>query len=212
MTGRQIAAELERRGIVAVVRGGSPQAATAAARALADGGVTAVEVTFTVPRAAEAIRAIAADERLLVGAGTVLTRGRAHEAVAAGARYLIAPNLDLDVAEAARELDTPLLPGALTPTEVAAAMRHHALVKLFPGDLGGPAYLKALRGPFPDLRAVPTGGVRADNVGAWLAAGAVAVGAGGDLCPPAAVDAFDGDEIRGRAERYVAALREARGG
>ncbi|HEU4657114.1 MAG TPA: bifunctional 4-hydroxy-2-oxoglutarate aldolase/2-dehydro-3-deoxy-phosphogluconate aldolase [Capillimicrobium sp.] len=210
MTQEEIVTELGRRGVVAVVRGSSPQGAVAAGRALAEGGVTAIEVTFTVPRAAEAIRELAADERLLVGAGTVLTRRQAHEAVAAGARYLLAPNLAADVTEAARELDTVLLPGVMTPTEVAAAMREHRVVKLFPADLGGPGYLKALRGPFPDLRAIPTGGVTADNIAAWLGAGALAVGAGGDLCPPASVDALDAADLRRRAERYAEALRAAR--
>jgi 2-dehydro-3-deoxyphosphogluconate aldolase / (4S)-4-hydroxy-2-oxoglutarate aldolase len=205
-----LAAELEQRGIVAVVRCGSPDAAVAAARALADGGVTAIEVTFTVPGADEAIRLLAAHERLLVGAGTVLTRDQARTAAAAGARYLVAPNLDPEVADAADELALPLVPGVLTPTEVAAAQRRHPLVKLFPAGLGGPGLLRALRGPFPDLRAIPTGGVTADNLGEWLAAGAVAVGAGSDLCPPELADAIDVAEIRRRAERYARALREAR--
>ena len=102
------------------------------------------------------------------------------------------------------------MPGVLTPTEVAAALRRHPLVKLFPAGLGGPGLLRALRGPFPDLRAIPTGGVTADNLGEWLAAGAVAVGAGSDLCPPELADARDAAEIWRRAERYADALREAR--
>jgi 2-dehydro-3-deoxyphosphogluconate aldolase/(4S)-4-hydroxy-2-oxoglutarate aldolase len=204
------AGELERRGVVAVVRGGSAEAAAAAARALAEGGVTAVEVTYTVPGAADALRSLAAERDLLVGAGTVLTPEQAREAVAAGARFLVAPNFDEAVVRAAAELGAPLLPGVLTATEVAAAMRACPVVKLFPAGTGGPSHLRALRGPFPGLRAVPTGGVSADNLGEWLAAGAIAVGAGSDLCPAAAVDAFDHDEIRRRARRYRSALDAAR--
>ncbi len=199
--------ELRRRRIVAVVRGGSATAAEAAARALADGGVTAIEVTFTVPGACEAIAALASERDLLIGAGTVLTAHDAHAAVAAGARYLIAPNFDPTVADAADALGVPLLPGVLTPTEVAAARRRCSIVKVFPASLGGPGYLRALRGPFPDLLAVPTGGVSVDNAAEWLAAGALAVGAGGDLCPPGSVDAGDTDELRRRARAYVEAVR-----
>ena len=209
MTHARLVAELERRRVVAVVRCGSADAAVAAAGAIADGGVTAIEVTFTVPGAARAVAQLAGDDRLLVGAGTVLTPDEAHDAVAAGARYLIAPNFDPGVAAAALELGTLLIPGALTPTEVAAARRAHPLVKLFPAGYGGPEYLRALRGPFPDLRAIPTGGVTAENAGAWLAAGAVAVGAGSDLCPAALADAGALAELRSRAERYVSAVQEA---
>jgi 2-dehydro-3-deoxyphosphogluconate aldolase/(4S)-4-hydroxy-2-oxoglutarate aldolase len=206
----ELAEELRDRGVVAVVRGPSARAAVVAARALARGGITAIELTFTVPSAEEAIAELAGEEGLLVGAGTVLDADQARAAVAAGARYLVAPNLDPAVVEAARELGAPLLPGALTPTEVAAAMRVAPVVKLFPAGLGGPAHLGALRGPFPGLRAVPTGGVSADNLADWLDAGALAVGAGSDLCPAEAVAAGDEDALRARAERYAAALRAAR--
>lgn len=203
-----IAEELRRRGIVAVIRGSRAEAAAAAGRALADGGITAVEVTFTVPGACEAVAELAAAPELLVGAGTVLTPEQAREAVAAGARYLVAPNLDPAVVDAADALGVPLLPGVLTPTEVAAAMPRCPVLKVFPASFGGPAYLRALRGPFPGLNAVPTGGVSAENLGEWLAAGALAVGAGGDLCPPSAVDAGDLDAIRARARAYARALAQ----
>ena len=128
----------------------------------------------------------------------------------AGARFVVSPHLDERVLDAAEELGVPALPGVFTPTEVARAMRRCSLVKLFPASLGGPALLSALRGPFPDLAAIPTGGVDTANLGDWLAAGAIAVGAGADLCRPGAVEAEDADALRAHAERYVAALAAAR--
>lgn len=210
MTGHELRRDLADRGILAVVRAGSADRAVAAGNALAESSVTAIEVTFTVPDAALAIARLAADDSLLVGAGTVLTPDQAAAAVQAGARFVVSPHLDDRVLDAAEELGVPALPGVFTPTEVARAMRRCSLVKLFPASLGGPALLSALRGPFPDLAAIPTGGVDSANLGDWLAAGAVAVGVGADLCPPGAVEAEDADALRSHAERYVAALTAAR--
>ena len=159
MTGHELRRELAERGILAVVRAGSADRAVAAGNALAEGSVTAIEVTFTVPDAVLAIARLAADDSLLVGAGTVLTPDQAAAAVQAGARFVVSPHLDERVLDAAEELGVPALPGVFTPTEVARAMRRCSLVKLFPASLGGPALLSALRGPFPDLAAIPTGGV-----------------------------------------------------
>jgi 2-dehydro-3-deoxyphosphogluconate aldolase/(4S)-4-hydroxy-2-oxoglutarate aldolase len=195
--------ELEQRRIVAVLRAGSAARAVAAGQALAAGGITMLEVTFTVPDATEAIERLAADDSLLIGAGTVLTAAEARAAVRAGARFLVSPHLDHAVLDAAEQLGVPALPGVLTPTEVAAASRRSSVVKLFPASLGGPAFLRALRGPFPDLDFVPTGGVDAGNLADWLAAGALAVGAGSDLCPPADVDRGDLRGLRERAMAYV---------
>ena len=172
--------------------------------------MTAVEVTFTVPDAPGAIAELAAEESLLVGAGTVLTPDQADAAVRAGARFLVSPGLDDEVLDAAERLGVPALPGVFTPTEVARAARRCSLMKLFPASLGGPTLLAALRGPFPDLAFVPTGGVSASTVGEWLAAGAIAVGASGDLCPPDAIEARDTGLLQERAERYVAAVAAAR--
>jgi 2-dehydro-3-deoxyphosphogluconate aldolase / (4S)-4-hydroxy-2-oxoglutarate aldolase len=209
VTGEQLRAELAARGVVAVLRAGSAERAIAAARALAAGGVTAVEITFSVPDAPGAIAKLAADESLLVGAGTVLTPDQAEAAVGAGARFLVSPGLDERVLDVAGRLGVPALPGVFTPTEVARAARRCSLMKLFPASLGGPALLAALRGPFPDLAFVPTGGVSASTVGDWLAAGATAVGASGDLCPPEAIEAGDTGLLRERAERYTAAFAAA---
>lgn len=202
--------ELRARGIVAVVRAATPALAVTASRALADGGVTAIEVTYTVPDAAAAIAELAADERLLVGAGTITTAAQAREAVAAGARYLVSPHrcdAALDVAE---EAGIPALPGVFTPSEVVAAAARARLLKLFPANVGGVDLLKTLRGPFPDLAFIPSGGVTADNLGDWLAAGAVAVSAGSSLAPSTAVATGDADAIAASARRWSEALAAAR--
>jgi 2-dehydro-3-deoxyphosphogluconate aldolase / (4S)-4-hydroxy-2-oxoglutarate aldolase len=206
----RLSSDLAERGILAVVRASSARRAVAAGQALAEGSVTAIEVTFTVPDAPLAIARLAADDTLLVGAGTVLTPDQATAAVHAGARFLVSPHLDERVLDAADALGVPALPGVLSPTEVARATVRCSLVKLFPASIGGPELLAALRGPYPDLAAIPTGGVDSGNLGDWLAAGAIAVGAGSDLCPPAAVEAGDSKALRANAERYVAALAAAR--
>lgn len=201
---------LRERGIVAVMRAPAPEQVATAARALADGGVTAIEVTYTVPDAAAAIAALAGDERLLVGAGTIETEAQAREAVAAGARYLVSPHICDAAIEVAAEAGIPAIPGVFTPTEVAAAARRCELLKLFPASLGGIALLKALRAPFPELAFMPSGGVTAENLGAWFAAGAVAVGAGGDLAPPSAVASGDAAELTRRARQWSDALATTR--
>lgn len=206
MTPGALIEELRRRRVVAVLRAGSATAAADAGRAVAAGGVTALEVAFTTPDAPAAIRALAADEDLVVGAGTVLTEAQARAAVAAGARYLVAPNFDPVVADVAGELGVALLPGVFTATEVAHAAGRCPALKLFPASAGGPAYLRALLGPFPDLAIVPTGGVTAENAGEWFAAGALAVGAGTDLCPAEAVARGDLDRLRRRAAEYASAV------
>jgi 2-dehydro-3-deoxyphosphogluconate aldolase / (4S)-4-hydroxy-2-oxoglutarate aldolase len=204
----QLRAELAERGIVAVLRGGSAERAVAAARALAEGGVTAIEVTFSVPDAPAAIAELTTDESLLVGAGTVLRPDEVDAAVHAGARFVVSPNLDDDLLDVADRSGVPAVPGVLTPTEVAQAARRCSLVKLFPASLGGPSLLASLREPFPGVAFVPTGGVTAANLGDWLRAGAVAVGAGGDLCPPAAIDSGDVDALRAQARRYADAFAQ----
>lgn len=209
-TATETIAALRERGIVAVMRAPAPAHVVAAARALADGGVTAIEVTYTVPDAAAAIAELAADARLLVGAGTVVTEAQARDAVAAGARYLVSPHISSAAIDVAEEAGIPAIPGVFTPTEVVTAAERCALLKLFPAGLGGIELLKALRAPFPDLAFMPSGGVTAGNLGAWLAAGAVAVGAGGDLAPAAAVEAGDTAELTRRARAWSDALAHAR--
>jgi 2-dehydro-3-deoxyphosphogluconate aldolase/(4S)-4-hydroxy-2-oxoglutarate aldolase len=175
--------ELGRTGVVAVIRAASADAALAISRALVRGGVTGIEITFSTPGAAEAIRQARKElPSALVGAGTVLNAVDLAAACDAGARFLVSPHLDEKLVAAATERTIPFLPGALTPTEVVRAFAAGAAcVKLFPGSAVGPSYLKALRGPLPHIPLMPTGGVDAKNLGEWLRAGAVAVGMGGNL-------------------------------
>ncbi len=202
-------------GIVPVIRADSRESAVRISEALVAGGIQTLEVTMTVPDALLALRAIA--DRLgrdvLLGAGTVTNRRQALEAVDAGARFLVSPCVIEDVIAVARERMVPVLPGALSPTEVFAA---HSLggdiVKVFPASaVGGPAYLRALKGPFPDIDFCPTGGVNLETIGEFVKAGAVAVGVGGELVLRSAVQAGEFGRITELARRYVDALREARG-
>lgn len=200
---------LRRARVVAVLRAGSAAAAVAAADALVAGGVRAIEVTYTTPGAGEAIAAIARrhGEDVRLGAGTVLEAWQAEEAVAAGATFLVAPGTDAPVVAAMAATGAVTLVGAITPTEVLAARRAGAdAVKLFPAGVLGVGMLKALREPFPDLPVVPTGGIGPGDVAGWFAAGALAVGAGGSLCPRGLVDAGATEDLQARAEAFVRAL------
>ncbi len=173
-------------GVIMCVRQDEAARARAGALAAAAGGLPVLEITLTCPDALELIRELAPREELLVGAGTVLTPAAVHAVADAGGAFALSPVLDSDVLAAARERDLLAIPGAATPTEVLAARRAGApLVKLFPsGPLGGPDYLRAVRGPLPDIPLVPTSGPTAGTMAAWLAAGAAAVGVGGEVLPP----------------------------
>ncbi|HWH00974.1 MAG TPA: bifunctional 4-hydroxy-2-oxoglutarate aldolase/2-dehydro-3-deoxy-phosphogluconate aldolase, partial [Pilimelia sp.] len=209
-------------GVLAVLRApsGGPPAVdriVAASAALVRAGVRCVEVTLNSPGALEALRAV----RTLVdgvelGAGTVLRPGDVTAAAAAGAQYVVSPHTDPEIGARARELGLPWYPGALTPTEVATAWRLGATaVKLFPASLGGPRYLRELRGPLPGVALLPTGGVDADTAGEFVRAGACAVGAGGWLLGDALTGRADGTDplvaLAERARRLRDAVAAARG-
>ena len=169
--------------LLAIIRGNNPDACFDTAMTLIDAGITVLEVSLTTADALKVIRRIdkAAGGRALLGAGTVLTTGQVHEARDAGAQFVVTPCLAPST-DAAFNLGLPVLVGALTPAEVYAAAREGAAaVKLFPASVGGPAYLKALKDPFPDIEFVPVGGVAAESVTEYLQAGALAVGAGSPL-------------------------------
>lgn len=208
---RAVVDALVMRGAVAVVRLPSAQGVRDAVRALADGGVTAIEVTLTTPGALTAIEALRRDDGLLVGAGSVLTPAAAREAIEAGATYIVSPTFDADVLATAHSYDVPVLPGAYTPTEVLHAYKQGAdLVKLFPADTLGPPFLKALLGPMPFLELMPTGGVTPENTATWLRAGAVAVGLGGSLVDTTLVAARDWAALASRARTVSDAVALAR--
>lgn len=206
-----VLAQIALRPIVAVIRAESARQAVTAARALRRGGISAVEIAFTTPQAATAVAELANDGDILVGAGTVENIRAAAVASDAGARFLVSPFASPQIVELAYERGILAIPGVLTPTEIAAAAPYAPLLKLFPASIGGPPLLRTLRGPFPDVRFMPTGGVSLSNLDDWFDAGAFAVGAGNDLCPPADVAAGDVKSLERRARCYTEELRATLG-
>jgi 2-dehydro-3-deoxyphosphogluconate aldolase/(4S)-4-hydroxy-2-oxoglutarate aldolase len=200
-------------GIVAIIRAPDGALLVDVAEALVAGGVDVLEVTFTVPQAHRVLEQVAArlGDRVLLGAGTVLDTETARIALLAGAQFIVSPVVNTSVIELCRRYDKLVLPGALTPTEVLAAWQAGAdIVKIFPSEITGPAYLKALHGPLPQVRLLPTGGVNLETAAAFLKAGACALGLGSSLVEPAAVAAGDLERIRSLAAQYVKIVREAR--
>ncbi|MCW2736854.1 bifunctional 4-hydroxy-2-oxoglutarate aldolase/2-dehydro-3-deoxy-phosphogluconate aldolase [Nocardioides sp.] len=195
--------------IAAVLRGREVSDPAALTRALATAGIRCVEFTLTLPDAVEAMAEARGVVDAFVGAGTVTTAAEAERVISAGAQFVVSPGLALDVVGPCREAGIPFVLGAYTPSEVMAAVRAgSAVVKLFPAGLGGPRYLRDLRGPFPEVPLVPSGGVSVDNVAAFLAAGAVAAFAGSDLVPREAVENGELDGLVARAKRYRAVIAE----
>ena len=202
-------------GIVAVVRSPDSRQLVEVARALVDGGVSVVEITMSVPGALDVVAQVrkALGDRLLLGAGTILDAETARAALLAGAEYLVAPTLNLDVIRLCRRYDRLVMPGAFTPTEILTAWEAGAdIVKVFPADVVGPAFFKALRGPLPQVRLMPTGGVDLTTAAAFLRAGACCLGVGGQLVEPRAVAEANFDRIRDLARQYVAVVKQAQGG
>ena len=198
--------------IVAVMRTPSGDALLDVAEALLAGGVDVMEVTFTVPGAVRVLEQVAdrLADRVLLGAGTVLDPETARAALLAGAQFVVSPSLNVDVIRLCHRYDKLVMPGALTPTEVVTAWEAGAdIVKIFPADLGGPAYLKALHGPLPQVRLMPTGGVDLDTAESFLRAGACALGVGGSLVSAKAVKARDLGQIESLARKFVALVQQA---
>lgn len=199
-------------GVIPVVRAASADEALLVAGALIAGGLTVLEITLTVPDAARVISALARQPQLTVGAGSVLGAEAVRASLAAGARFIVSPALDLEVVAAARASDTAVLAGALTPTEVVRAWNAGAdLVKVFPASaVGGPSYLRALKGPLPHVELVPTGGVTFESIPDYFGAGAAAVGAGSELADVAAIRRGDTASVSARARAWLDAVRAAR--
>lgn len=197
--------------LIAIVRLGSEAGVVECVQALAEGGLKAIEITLNTPGALKAIAAArgAVDDSVMIGAGTVLSTADVRRAADAGAQFVVSPDTQPNVIAASGDLGMVSIPGALTPTEVAAAMRSGAdLVKLFPANLFGPGYVKDLLAPLDKARLVPTGGVRLENLGEWFQAGAVAVALGSSLVDQKAVDAGDWAGIQERARGFVEAVKE----
>jgi 2-dehydro-3-deoxyphosphogluconate aldolase / (4S)-4-hydroxy-2-oxoglutarate aldolase len=201
-------------GLIAVIRAESGDEAVRAVGALVDGGVPAVELTFTTPGVNAALREVrhTYGDAVLIGAGSIRDPQQVELARAAGAEFLVSPNLRADVLAAMLATGLPSVPGTFTPSEVAQALDLGAeVVKLFPASTGGTGHLKALFGPFPGLKVIPTGGVDIGNIGSWLAAGALAVGVGGEICSRALMKEGNWVEITRRAREFATAVTHARG-
>lgn len=197
-----------------MIRAESADAAVAVVEALLEARLTVAEITMTVPNAIDAIATVATRfaNQVLIGAGTVTDAETTRRAMDAGAEFIVTPCLVPEVIDAARRADVAVLPGALTPTEVFEAFRSGGdMVKVFPArNVGGADYLRALRGPFPDIPLVPTGGVTLENVSEMFDAGAAAVGVGSELISKDALARRDYAAIGALAARFLAAVREAR--
>ena len=203
------------RGIVAILRSPSGEMLGDVAEALLAGGVDVLEITFTVPRAHEVLERVAdrLGDKILLGAGTVLDAQTARTALLAGAEFIVAPTVNRKVIQLCRRYDKMVMPGALTPTEVLAAWEAGAdIVKVFPSDFTGPGYLKALLGPLPQVRLMPTGGVNLQTAADFLRAGACALGIGGALADPKVIAAKDFAKIESLARQYVEIVKKTRGG
>lgn len=204
---------LEELGVVAVLRLESGERLRHVVEALVEGGICAAELTMTTRGCLDALAECSAalGKRALLGAGTVLDAETARMAITAGARFVVAPTFRPDVIQTCRRYDVVAIPGAYTPNEILTAWEAGAdLVKVFPGGLLGPDYIRQLRGPLPHLRLMASGGVTPDNAADFLAAGAVAVGVGGALVDRRAADRGDYATFTERARRLVGAVRQAR--
>lgn len=214
MTRAEICRRVEDAGLVPIIRAPSAAFAIRAAEAILAGGIPVVEVTMTVPDAVAVIRSLRDKfgDRVLLGAGTVLDAESVRPCVDAGAAFIVSPGFDAPTVAAAHAAGVPMMPGALTPTEVMAAWKAGAdMVKIFPcSALGGPKYLRALRGPLPQVKYLVTGGVNATTVGDYIAAGASALGVGSELVDADLLTAGRDSVIADRARELVVALQAAR--
>lgn len=213
MNKQEVLARVKELGVLAVIRGPSPELTVKMVDALVAGGVLGIEITYSTPNAEEVVRTLSQKygEQILLGMGTLTRPSQAESAKAAGAVFLVSPICEPTLVKAMVDSGLVVMAGALTPTEI---FQTHSLgvdvVKIFPGSLGGPAYVKAIKGPFPNIPMMPTGGVSEGNVKDWFAAGVIAVGAGSELCPPALAKEGKFEEISRRAAAFVEVIRQAR--
>jgi 2-dehydro-3-deoxyphosphogluconate aldolase/(4S)-4-hydroxy-2-oxoglutarate aldolase len=214
MEKEKVRARIVEIGVISVVRAASAQEARMAADAVCEGGIPIVEITMTVPGAVDVIRELTKSgaSDVLVGAGTVLNAEAARRCLDAGAQFLVSPGLNLPMVELARKEEKVVMAGALTPTEIMAAWETGAdFVKIFPcGQVGGAKYIKALKGPFPQIPFVPTGGVNLNTAGELIEAGAAALGVGGELVEADALKTNKPEVIVENARKFVAAVNQAR--
>lgn len=213
MKKEEIIKKIKENGLVAVIRADSAQQAVKITDACIQGGINAIEITFTVPGALRIVEELAAryqDGSVIIGAGTVLDSETARSAILAGAQYIVSPCLNAETVKLCNRYQVPCMPGAMTIKEVVECMEAGAdIIKIFPGELFGPKIIKAIKGPLPQAVLMPTGGVSVDNVGEWIRAGAAAVGAGGSLTAGAAKG--DYQAVTDTAKLFLAEIRKARG-
>ncbi|HEY4553045.1 MAG TPA: bifunctional 4-hydroxy-2-oxoglutarate aldolase/2-dehydro-3-deoxy-phosphogluconate aldolase [Bacillaceae bacterium] len=200
-------------GIVAVVRADSKEEAIQITEACVKGGITAIEITFTIQGAEQVIRELAVhykgNPEVVLGAGTVLDAATARIAMLAGAQYIVSPFFDEETAKLCNLYQIPYMPGCMTLTEMKHALEYGVdIIKLFPGNAFGPDFVKAVKGPLPQVNLMPTGGVSLENVDQWIKNGCVAVGVGGNLVAPAKTGNFE--KITEYAAEYVKKVNEAR--
>ncbi|HSI14066.1 MAG TPA: bifunctional 4-hydroxy-2-oxoglutarate aldolase/2-dehydro-3-deoxy-phosphogluconate aldolase [Chthoniobacter sp.] len=213
MTKSEIIQRLIDPGIIAIIRADSSEQLVEAAAALVEGGVSAMEVTMTTPNALEVVAAVVHKfgNAILMGVGSVIDPKTVYSAVSAGAEFIVTPVTKPQVIAAANDLEKPIASGAFTPTECLLAHESGAdFVKLFPADVGGPAYIKSILAPLPMLRIVPTGGVTPETAAAFLKAGSTALGAGSSLVSKEILQKRDWAELTKRAQAFVQAVRAAR--
>lgn len=211
MRKREILTNIERSGLVAVVRASDADQAKRITEAAMNGGVQAIEITYTVPGATEVIEELNGEfgDGLIIGAGTVLDPETARIAILAGAKYIVSPYLDEQTARLCNRYQIPYLPGVMTIKDVVAGLECGAeLLKVFPGELMGPKMIRAIKGPIPQANLMPTGGVSIGNVAEWIHAGAVAVGAGGSLIGNPEVDGYS--KITETAKQFIEQIEIAR--
>lgn len=199
------------RRMVGIVRAGSADIALGIAEACIAGGITALEVAFTTPNTLDVIKTLRQrhGDEVMLGAGTVLDPETARLAILAGAQFIISPSVNLDTIRMCQRYQVLAMPGVMTPTEIVTALEAGAdIIKIFPAEMFGPAYIKALSAPLPHAPLMPTGGVTVDNLGEWFANGALAVGIGSSLSGPGANGDFAAVEARALA--FVAAMEKVR--
>ncbi|OGO61765.1 MAG: 2-dehydro-3-deoxyphosphogluconate aldolase [Chloroflexi bacterium RBG_19FT_COMBO_49_13] len=213
MNKAEVLEKVKQLGLLAVIRGPSAELTVKMVDALVAGGVSGIEITYSTPDAESVVRTLAGKygDTIVLGMGTLTKPEQALSARQAGARFLVSPICEPTLVKAMVASGLLCMAGALTPTEVFQAYSMGVdVVKVFPGSLGGPTYIKALKGPFPYIPMMPTGGVSAGNAAEWFAAGVVAVGAGSELCPPQLAEEGKFDEISKRAAAFVQVVKSAR--
>jgi 2-dehydro-3-deoxyphosphogluconate aldolase/(4S)-4-hydroxy-2-oxoglutarate aldolase len=214
MEKREILNKMISEGLIPVIRVASASEAIDVANAIKEGGVSFIEITMSVQGAIDVIKELTQEykDEIIMGAGTVLDAETGRAALLAGAQFIVSPTLNLDLIQLAHRYSAVVVPGAMTPTEILTAWNAGAdMVKVFPaGQLGGPGYIKALRGPLPQILLAPTGGVNLENAGAFIRAGAAALGVGGELVDKSAVKEKRFSVITDNTCAYLKTIREAR--